>query len=298
MKLRTSSPSVFSEMFSQEQVNPSWQAASPDMPPGMAYQQHPSLPRTEPISPYLALPQAPVTPNPLADARYCPQGPPPQYSTLGFHRMQPPAQMLPGGPAATRRCATQTSPAPMMIAGTQTTPRPLMTQGPMLPIDIRQDLPSDRPAPVRPSCLFAGRDPASLNDKVCERCGCDRTLSRGQYLVVRMRREAAKIALRRLTSGATSAPPGAPAVGVAMATRRDPLLPLPMASAPLPGPSFQPSVANLQFAPWRPWMEPALDMRTVQARAQEALRNADIMRMRRQNATVTLNNSTTWKTDA
>lgn len=216
------------------------------------------------------------------------------------------------------RCGTQTSPTNINYVGTQTSPCPMAPyvpqqpasfgplvatrspamQGPRIIAPMQTPFSANNTCPpvTRPSCVWEGRQ--SMEDRVCGRCGCDVFTTRGDFMVIKMRKEAAKMALRNMRMGnpATSFPPQQQSTSAAGPVRGTPL------PTPVPRTSGQaaysaPATATVSPTIWRPFTVPAEDFETTQARAKQALASLHRLRMSQQgsSSTISVDNATTYR---
>lgn len=258
-------------------MQPAWQSPNAEVESLTGRMpQDPRLPRTSPITPFLGLPQMSASPNPLAAAHHAAQQVAlqaaqqnaQQYSMPQYynHGMQTSPLML-GTNYNGRMVSTQTSPLPVMYANTQTSPQPLSppTPGPVAfgPSPMSSSSQSQRSS--RSSCRYGY---SSASDKVCERCGESSWVTREQYFVLRMRRKAARFAMRYQTQ------PPHPAPNACVYPASLPSGNVGHSAASLPRPSPRPacqSTAVISPSAWRPWTASGLDYQDVKARAEAAM---------------------------
>lgn len=262
---------VFS-MFTNQQMQPDWHSPSHEVEAiTNRMSNHPGLPRTEPISPYVALPQMSHSPHPLAGYQQSAgsQTMYPCSATQYAHQAMQTSPILLGTVYNGRMTSTQTSPMQYMYAGTQTSPQPMVAAVPgPIPFGPSPSASSQRSS--RSSCRYGYQSP---EDRVCERCGETSWVTKEQFAVLRMRRKAAKYALRHMQqcqpTQSLASPYAHPVPVRSSRSQSAAALPRPLAqTAHRPAAAISPSA-------WRPWTTPPsnnpLDYRTVRERAETAL---------------------------
>lgn len=261
-------------MFSQSQMQPGW------LSPNAEVEQltnkvpaDPRLPRTSPITPFLGMPQMPASPNPLATAHQAAQQVTYQAAhqaahqypmTQFYHQSMQTSPLMLGSVFSGRVAQTQTSPIQMQYADTQTSPRPMIPQTPVPAVFGPSPAHSSQRS-SRSSCRYSSQ---SAEDKVCERCGENSWVTREQYFVLRMRRKAARFALKYQSQ---STPPQLnPYVHPNCAPCRSGVRSTTSLPRPSPRPAPQPA-AVVSPSAWRPWSSDNLDYQNVKARAEAAM---------------------------
>lgn len=264
-------------MFSHQQMQPGWHSPNSEVEQiTNKMSADPRLPRTSPISPYVSLPQMRASPNPLAAAHHAAlqaqqhaqqaaQHSMHQYSAPQYyhHGVQTSPLML-GTAFNGRVMATQTSPMQMMYANTQTSPQPLSPPTPG-PVDF-----GPSPATSSRSSRSSSRYGFGADERVCERCGEGNWVTKEQYFVLRMRRKAARFAMRHYHMSPPASSMPRPHTSSASHPCREGSFGAVTLPRPSPSPAHQPTAAVSPSA-WRPWTAPSMDYQTVRSRAENAI---------------------------
>lgn len=186
----------------------------------------------------------------------------PQYYSLGVQT----SPWMMSSAYHGKMMSTQTSPVQTSYADTQTSPRPMVPPTPG-PVVFGPSPASSSYRSSRSSCRYGY---TSADDQVCERCGENSWVTREQYFVLRMRRKAARFAMK-YQSQSTPPQSGYYTPNVSLMASRGGYSGASM-PRPAPRPAHQP-LAAVSPSAWRPWTEqPSMDYQNIRARAEAAIR--------------------------